>query len=186
MIIKENMILRWQDSDQTVRILHVNWLANIAYVINRSEKCKHWPHAVRIETLLEKAIEETTEEVIYKSENLTEAEREYHERAVQVVKRVLEAIEHKEQLFISQYRAKIVQEVAQEFGVTPTTVKKYLLTFWKRGQHFGVLVPNFKKCGGKDKERRAGESKRGRPRSDGKIGINVDDRVKKIFKTALN
>ncbi|WP_427392334.1 Mu transposase C-terminal domain-containing protein [Geobacillus icigianus] len=187
MIIKENMLFRWKDSDQTIRILHVNSLANIAYVIDRSEKFKRWPYVVKMGTLREKAIEETTEEaVICSTENLTEAEREYHERAVQIVKRVLEGVEHKEQLFMSDYRAKVVQKVAQEFGVTPTTVKKYLLAFWKRGQHFGVLVPNFKKCGGKYKERKAGERKRGRPRSDGKTGMNVDERVKKIFKTALN
>lgn len=96
---------------------------------------------------------------------------------------------HKEpDIYDSSKRRQLILSASEKFNTSEKTIYKYLKRYWKGGKNKNALIPEFKNCGGRGKEKSSNRIKRGRPRryiSDNKAGINVDDKIKKIFKISL-
>ncbi|MGD6834420.1 Mu transposase C-terminal domain-containing protein [Sutcliffiella halmapala] len=88
-------------------------------------------------------------------------------------------------IYERSFRTKLIKEVQEKHDVTYPTVRKYLYKYWSRGKTVDALLPDYKNSGAKGKERKAGETKRGRPPVYGVKGINVDEATKKIFRLAI-
>ncbi|MBB6215103.1 hypothetical protein HNQ80_001192 [Anaerosolibacter carboniphilus] len=92
-------------------------------------------------------------------------------------------------IFNPSERRKMIYQICESKKVHESTVLRYLKKYWQRGKTKQALLPDYYMCGGKGKEKEVGEAKRGRPRKNALLfgqGINIDDGIKKIFKTAIN
>lgn len=92
-------------------------------------------------------------------------------------------------IFSPVERRKIINEVCKSKGVHESTILRYLKRYWQRGKTKNALLPDYYHCGGPGKEKEVGQVKRGRPRKNVILfgeGINIDEEIKKIFKTAIN
>jgi len=98
-------------------------------------------------------------------------------------------VELEPQIYNSTVRRKYVLNISNKYNIHENTVVRYLKRYWKRGKNKNALLPDYYLCGGRGRDRQAGEVKRGRPRKYTDIlgdGINVDEEIKKIFKMAVN
>ncbi|MBC9784295.1 DDE-type integrase/transposase/recombinase [Heliobacterium chlorum] len=90
-------------------------------------------------------------------------------------------------IYKRESRGPLIQQIMDEYKVTKRYIYKYLRKYWQRGKNKNALLPDYEKSGGKGKTRVLSGKKLGRPRkheSQGNEGINVDDAVKRIFRTA--
>jgi len=86
-------------------------------------------------------------------------------------------------------RRKLILKMCEVHKVHESTVIRYLKKYWQRGKTKNALLPDYFLCGGKGKEKKASEVKRGRPRKHGQVtgeGINIDENIKKVFRSAIN
>lgn len=103
-------------------------------------------------------------------------------------------------IYISKKRGVLVCNLAVKYNVTKPEIYKYLTQYWQRGMTKNSLLPSYINCGAPGKERKIINNhdnsetdilpKRGRPRNTVKqypeqIGVNVDEEIKKMFKTAF-
>jgi hypothetical protein len=92
-------------------------------------------------------------------------------------------------IFSSEERRKIINDICKSKEVHESTIIRYLKKYWQRGKTKNALLPDYYLCGGPGKEKEVGEVKRGRPRKNVELfgtGINTDEEIKKVFKTAIN
>lgn len=99
------------------------------------------------------------------------------------------------QIFFPNFRGKKIQGVvdaartsdeADLLGVTKKLVYHHLRRYWQRGMTLNALLPDYSKCGGPGKSRKAGEKKRGRPRRFGtSTGINVTEKIRQVFQVGF-
>lgn len=78
------------------------------------------------------------------------------------------------------YRAKrtsIINETMKKYNVSYSTVKRILCIYLKNSKLRDSLIDNTHNCGGKNKERNI---------KNRKIGIIIDDNIKKLFKEGIN
>jgi len=89
-------------------------------------------------------------------------------------------------IFICQQRGRLVAACALEHGLTRQTVYTYLRRYWQHGQIKNALLPWYVRCGGRGKERTAGECKLGRPNALARVsgqneGVVIDEDIKQRF-----
>ncbi|UZQ52430.1 Mu transposase C-terminal domain-containing protein [Clostridium kluyveri] len=92
-------------------------------------------------------------------------------------------------IFNPTERRKIINEICKSQEVHESTILRYLKRYWQRGKTKNALLPDYYHCGGLGKEKEVGQVKRGRPRKNEVLfgtGINIDEEIKKVFKTAIN
>lgn len=92
-------------------------------------------------------------------------------------------------IFNPTQRRKIINEICKSKEVHESTILRYLKRYWKRGKTKNALLPDYYLCGGLGKEKEVGQVKRGRPRKSVMLlgeGINIDEEIRKIFKTSIN
>ncbi|MBE5393797.1 Mu transposase C-terminal domain-containing protein [Brevibacillus agri] len=119
-------------------------------------------------------------------EVLTDREREHREQAWEVIQSIASS-KNEPAIFFARTRNRLIHEAANKFGISEKTIRRWLLKYWKGGKTKNALLPLYSNCGGKNKEKRAGSSKRGRPRKYGNKddGINVTENIQQIFRLAL-
>ncbi len=98
--------------------------------------------------------------------------------------------ENEPDIYYKKVRGKLVQEAARKHNTTPTTVYKYWRKFLQRGKIINALLPDYRNSGGAGKERKL-TKKLGRKYKFGHVaeiseGINVDEKIKKIFRAAIS
>lgn len=87
-------------------------------------------------------------------------------------------------------RFRVISKISLERGVPLISLYRYLRRFWKRGQTKYALLPDYRNCGGRGKERLPGEAKRGRPHNLTKIdglerGKNIGPDDKRIIQLGM-
>lgn len=87
-------------------------------------------------------------------------------------------------------RTKIIKGAAIKFNTYDKKIIRLISRFWQRGMTRNTLLPDYNNCGGKGKEKKANEAKRGKPRKcsysgESVDGINVDDDIKSKIRTAI-
>lgn len=191
MNLLENMLFQYK-SGKVIRIVFNNPLSSIIYAIDMDGN--RWAYAMEkatINSLYEcNEISRLTEDHYHRyvlEEVLSNAEKARRDRAWEIVTYVYDQLENEEQIFITKYRDKAIKKAVTIFQVNYRTVKNYLISYFKFGQIRNGLLPSFNKCGARGKEKNSSERKRGRPRlSSSQEGINIDEKIKKYFKTGLN
>ncbi|RDW18775.1 Mu transposase C-terminal domain-containing protein [Oceanobacillus chungangensis] len=191
MELKENLLLQYLDG-KTIRIVYCDRLSSIIYAIDMNKI--RWPFAMKKDELV--ANYQTEKIVILENdpyirnvveEELSDAEKERRNRAWDIVNFVFQQVDSEVLIFQSRYRENAIKLAETSYKINYSTVKSYLVSYWKGGKIRNGLLPAFNLCGSKGKKRIAGDKKRGRPRKSGaQEGVNVDDKIKKYFKIGLN
>ncbi|WPC42841.1 Mu transposase C-terminal domain-containing protein [Clostridium sp. JS66] len=180
-----------EDEKEIERVLWISEEINIAFLINIFDKS--WPHEAKLSELTvlinEKMVQFITNEVHYRlivESELSEKDKNKRDKAFKAVMEFYKYIDEPN-IFITHERNKFISKVIKKCGISRRTVEDYIKRYWKRGMNPNSLLPDTYKCGGKNKPKIVGEVKRGRPRlNDVNNGINVDENIKKIFRTSIN
>lgn len=80
-------------------------------------------------------------------------------------------------------RFRVMKELSQKRCISFNTLKTYFINYLKGGQTKSALVSNYCNCGGRGKEKKVSDIKRGKP---SKSGINIDEKIKKQIQVSLN
>ncbi|EEL47916.1 HMG-I and HMG-Y, DNA-binding [Bacillus cereus Rock3-44] len=118
---------------------------------------------------------------LYMEEELNASQRVRIEKSWNLIQQLLSE-ENIPAMFDSKARGRILKPYIEQ-GHTKPTLYKLLRMYWKNGQNKGAIVPNYKNCGGKGKEKILGHMKVGRPKKDKEIhgeGINITQQVKNL------
>jgi hypothetical protein len=131
-------------------------------------------------------IEDPYNSLSFIEENLTEKQKKFREKAWEVIKFIY-MISPEPLIYESKSRGIAIKEAIDKFGLSRTTINKYISRYWQRGMTLNALIPDTTNCGAPGKERKAGKAKLGRKRKYSESeGVNVDDGIKRIFDKALN
>jgi len=66
------------------------------------------------------------------------------------------------------------------------SIYKNLRRYWQRGMTPNALIPDYGRSGGKGKERKSSQAKRGRPRKYGsEKGINISEGIRQVFRVGI-
>ncbi|MEP0885455.1 Mu transposase C-terminal domain-containing protein [Trichocoleus sp. ST-U3] len=127
---------------------------------------------------------------LVRDEELSDVEKTIRDKAWSMIEPLISS-ENEPSIYYRNVRGSLVKQVAQQHEAIERTIYQYLRRFWQRGKCKNALLPDYINSGGKGKQRKAGEKKRGRPRKYGEepeigIGINITEEDKRIFRIAIN
>lgn len=175
MILKENMIFTMNDTKY--KIVGFDSLNNSVIYINVDNKIK-WPQVIDIE-LLDGYFHEdiaSLEEDEFMNIKLYEYNEKYVDRCnfnYDIVSFLLQNNE----IFYKGTRNKIIKNAMIRYSVGYSTVKRLLCNYLKSGKNKNSLIPNYKNCGAKGKERI-------RKTNTGNLIIDYD--MKEIIRRGIN
>lgn len=115
-------------------------------------------------------------------EEYTQKHIDSRDQAWQIIK---EMVRDEPGIYEKSIRTAHIKKANEIFKVSYPTVRKYLYKYWQRGKTINALLPDYQNSGARGKERSAGPKKRGRPPKYAAVGVNVDDKTKKLFRVAL-
>ena len=190
-LMVNSLIKRGQDEKEIERVLWISKDIDVVFLINIFDNS--WPHEVKLSELIvlidEKKAQFITNEIHYRlivESELSEKDRNKRDKAFNAVMEFYKYISEPD-IFITHERNKFINKVIKECGSSRRTIEDYIKRYWKRGMNPNSLLPDTHRCGGKNKCKVSGDVKRGRPRlNDINSGINIDENIKKIFKTSIN
>ena len=186
-----------EEDDEIIvlRLLYVDNINDIAFVIDINA-VKGLPEFQRYSRLAQdladkRAIinsDDPWARIVSENE-LSEKDREIRDRAWAIIKDLAKP-ENEPDVYYKKVRGKLVLEAARKHNTTPTTVYKYWRKFLQRGKVINALLPDYQNSGGAGKERKV-VKKLGRRRKFSHVveigeGINVDEKIKKIFRAAIS
>ncbi|OLN21641.1 hypothetical protein BTO30_13830 [Domibacillus antri] len=191
MKLAENMLFKY-GSGKVIRVLYINQITSIIYVIDMDSN--RWSYPIFKEDFLtaykDKEIIELNEDNYIRAvseEELNKLEKQKRDQAWETITFFKNKLADEERMFISKYRQKAMKETMSIFNISYNGLKNILIKYFKGGQTKSGLLPNYFRCGARGKERKVGERKRGRPRKNGEnAGINIDEKIMKVFKIGLN
>src|ERR1051325_98661 len=94
-------------------------------------------------------------------DEIPEKHRKIRDRAWQIIEPLLKLPAG--DIFKPEVRARVINEICSRNAISRKTPYKYVRKYWFRGQTQNSLLPDYPNCGGRQKERRCSEVKRGRP-----------------------
>ncbi len=188
----ENSLIEWKSEDEDTSIERILWLDDeMAYVININKN--RVPFIRRLKDIDDalgdgnaKIKEDDKFMVVTKEEDIPEKHKKIRDKAW---KAIMEMVDEEPDIYQSTFRRKLIKKASETHGLSEAWVLEYLKRYWKRGKNRNSLLPDYRNCGAKGKERKAGNVKRGRPRINQDIkgeGVNVTEDIKKIFRIAVN
>lgn len=184
-----NSILRNKQKGIDSRVL---WFDDeIAYMIDIQKN--QVPYLLRIADLEQSLesedvgiLEKDPYLVVYNEEDIPESHKEFRDIKWLMIKNM---VLDEPNVFISSCRRKKVKEISKKHGISELSIMGCLKRYWEKGKTPNALLPSYSNCGGKGKERKSGELKRGRPRENPHIrgeGVNVTEEIKKVFIKSIN
>lgn len=191
-MIRVNMLIKWiSEDDRVERILWFSRESNIIFLINVLENKMPEEYSLSYieEMILNKKIivvEEDKYINILREEEISTLYIEYRNRAWEIINKLVIV---EPDIYISKYRRLLTLKILNEINSSESTINRYLKRYWIGGKNKNALIPKFNNSGGRGKEKISTGKKRGRPRLNKDLlgeGINIDDRIKKIFKIAIN
>lgn len=88
-------------------------------------------------------------------------------------------------LYRQPERAAMVAAYALSHGISRASIMRYLRRYWERGQTPDALLPDYGNSGARGRTRTPTAGiKRGRPRKGAQAGLNADEAIRAIFRTA--
>lgn len=187
-----NSLLEWKDGTESTSTERLLWMDDeIAYTIDvNKNKVPYIRRQKDIEDALAGGKAEIKDDdefiVVLKEQDIPEKHKEIRDRAWEVIK---DMVDKEPDIFQSAFRGKLIKRASETCGLSESWILEYLKRYWKRGKTCNALLPDYRNCGAKGKERKAGNVKRGRPRVNHAItgeGINITEDIKRIFRIAVN
>jgi len=187
-----NSLIEWKEKNGKPCIERLLWMNDeIAYVIDvHKNKIPYIRRLDDIEVALAENRAEIKEEdnfiVILKEEDIPEKYKIIRDKSWEIIK---EMVDKEPDIYQSTFRRRLIKKASENHGISESWILEYLKRYWKRGKNRNSLLPDYRNCGARGKERKAGEAKRGRPRMHQDIngrGINVTEDIKRIFRIAVN
>lgn len=175
MILKENMIFIMDNIEY--KIVGFDSLNDNVICINVDNKIK-WPQVINIELLdgyFDKGIASLKEDEIMNIKSY-EFNEKYVDRCnfnYEIVSFLLQNNE----IFYKETREKIIKNAINRYNVGYSTVKRLLCNYLKSGKNKNSLIPDYKNCGAKGKERI-------RKTNNGNLTIDYD--MKEIIRRGIN
>jgi len=186
-----NSVIRNLETGSTKRILWISQDYLYTYTINifSNSFSPSLEFVSDIINDIKSGISEEIEEPyknVFSEMDITDKQKKSREYAWNIIKFIY-GIAPEPSIFESKARGEAIRKTMEEYGISRTTVNKYVSRYWQRGMTFNSLIPDTVNCGAPGKERKPGKNKLGRKRKYSESeGINVDDRIKEIFDKALN
>ena len=187
-----NSLLEWKDGTESTNIERLLWMDDeIAYTIDvNKNKVPYIRRQKDIEDALAGGKAEIKDDdefiVVLKEQDIPEKHKKIRDRAWEVIR---DMVDKEPDIFQSAFRGKLIKRASETCGLSESWILEYLKRYWKRGKTCNALLPDYRNCGAKGKERKAGNVKRGRPRTNQSIigeGVNVTEEIKRIFRIAVN
>ena len=182
-----NDTLRNHAEDKSYRVLWLDYLSDLAYVITEDKDA--FPVKYRISELEEQIRTGTvTPGIESQPALLPESEIPSHDKAFrdEAWNTVEPLVTNEPAIYDRKQRSEMVKEAANRTGHAKTTIYNYLRWYWQRGKVKNALLPNFKHRGGKGVPKKPISGKVGRPRTYGQTsGRNVDEATARIFENAV-
>ena len=187
-----NSLIEWQEENGDKSIERLLWIDDeIAYVIDVNKN--KVPYIRRIEDI-EVALAEDKAEIIkedkyivvLREEDIAEKHKVIRDKAWNIVK---DMVDKEPDIYQASFRRKLIKKASENYGISEFWILEYLKRYWKRGKTRNALLPDYRNCGARGKERKARDAKRGRPRANQSVkgeGINVTEDIKRIFRIAVN
>lgn len=179
MIYKENMIIEIEDDE--FRVVDYDKKRDNLFLININKKSA-LPTVVNLSTMEElfktgKAKEISDNKISLGtscnvSNKMIEKRDFYYEIICFIFSRSTDY-----EIYYRANRTPIINETMKKYNVSYSTVKRILCTYLKNSKLRDSLFDNTHNCGGKNKERNI---------KNRKIGIIIDDNIKKMFKEGIN
>lgn len=129
-----------------------------------------------------------TKHIMRTDKTMSSSEKERMEYAKKVIDFIFKNCKEP-YIYDRNLRGKIVKKTVEKFKVEKKTIYKYLRKYLQGGKTLFSLLPDYYNCGGRNKFKRLGDKKIGRPSYRSEVcnqGINVDDKIKKIFLRVIN
>ena len=182
-----NMLLREEDSGKLYRLLWLSDDQRTAYIFNITDN--NMPISISCAELLAGIengahIIEATDPyfVAVSEETLTDKEKETRDNVWAFIEPI---VQNEPDIFIKKERGRILKEAVNQTSKKLFTFHRYLKTYWKCGKTKNAFIPRYENSGAPGKQRKAGETKLGRPSKYGNTGINADDATRAIFEKAV-
>lgn len=123
------------------------------------------------------------------NEKISEKSKSLLDKSWQFIKYVVDE-KNEPYIYKERLRSMIMKDAMEKFDVSKATAYKYLKKYWQGGKIKIALLPELYKCGGKGKEKCLGDKKVGRKNYISyvfpeMVGINLNDRYKKIIRESL-
>ncbi|WP_071458439.1 cell envelope integrity protein TolA [Bacillus massilinigeriensis] len=191
MKLVQNALFKY-GSGKVIRILYINELTSVLYVIDMDSNRWSYPMLKKdfLTAYQSKQIIELSEDIysrVIPEEELSEIEIQKRQHAWEIVTFFKSKLSDDEHMFISKYRQKAMKETMTVCNISYNALKNILIKYFKGCQTKYSLLPNYFRCGARGKERKVGDKKRGRPRKNGQnTGVNIDENIKKVFNVGLN
>lgn len=192
-MISENTVYKYMDDvGERIRIIYIDEPKDeFAFVSLDIEFCMpKWEKLSKIKEEIENNVLVRISDPYLKSideNSISQLEREKRDFYWNIVSDVYE--NRLLEILKSKTRAKVIQDISAISGMTAITLKRIFSKFWKRGMSKNALLPDYKKLGGKGKEKKLSDKKIGKPRrvdanGDVVVGINVTEDIKRQFELA--
>lgn len=187
-----NSLIEWKNDGEDSSSERILWLDDeIAYVIDvKKNKIPYIRRLKDIEDALAEDRAEIKEEdkliVVSREEDIPKKHKEIRDKAWEAIQDI---IDKEPDIYQSAFRRSLIRKASEFYGISESWILEYLKRYWKRGKTRNALLPDYRNCGARGKERKDGNVKRGRPRINQDIsgkGINVTEDIKRIFRTAVN
>ena len=90
-------------------------------------------------------------------------------------------------IYINSARGPLISKVLIDYSTTKQTVYAKLRQYWQRGKVPNALYIDSRKFGGRGLGKKAGNVKRGRPRTVKiGVGVNIDEKIAKVFRVVIS
>jgi hypothetical protein len=182
-----NKVIEWGEGDSSV-IEKILWFDDeVVYVIN--PEANQFPIQRMVSEVQEALGKGHCRYITYVSQkekiNVTSLSQREDKKRIENLEKtwniVKPLIKDTPDIFHPKLRGILVREACEKHGLTRPTMDQYLKDYWKHGKN--GLVDLYDACGGKGKSRAENApeegKKRGRPRHNGTVGVNV---TKSMFK----
>lgn len=193
MLVVNNLIsYTTAENDKVVeRVLWLNKVQDYGYFFNiHSTSLPYEQNISEIEEgLIKGSIDVETKDPfsrLINEDNIPAKHLSLRDKAWEIIKDIVKL---EPLVYHSAERRKLIRKKCEAHNIHESTVIRYLKKYWQRGKTKNALLPDYYLCGGKGKEKKVGGIKRGRPRKHRLVtgdGINIDENIKKIFRSAIN
>ena len=99
---------------------------------------------------------------------------------------IADFVDQEPEIYQRRERGLMIQSILGSYDTTKQTIYAKLRNYWQKGKTPSCLYPDTRRNGGSGKPRAAGETKRGRPRTNTiGVGVNITDDIAAIFRTVI-
>lgn len=182
-----NMLIQNEIEDK-LRVLWISENSDDIYVVNVNDK--RWPYLYSKSELITRVNEKDLVIIndftyILSEDEISDKHKQIRDKYFKVISELYKMIDEPE--IFTKARNKYIVKLSYEHKIARSSIEVALKRYWKGGKTKNSLLPHYYKCGGRGKEKNAGNVKRGRPPVYKSYeGINVDENIKKIFKQSIS